>query len=154
MTFKGQYDEMKAKNPDAILLMRCGDFYEAYDDDAATVAEVLGITLTRQKDGTRMAGFPYHALDSYLPRLVRAGKRVAICDQLTAPPNQKKPSRVIELPSVTKEQYDLLCECIRYRCSDNTKERMVAEKRGLSTAYYDKMEMRLNELKEMIYNLD
>ena len=79
------YESMKAKHPDAVLLYRCGDFYEAYGDDARTASEVLGITLTRtsRKDITaQMAGFPHHALDSYLPKLVRAGKRVAICDTL------------------------------------------------------------------------
>ena len=81
------YEQMKAKHPDSILLFRCGDFYEAYGDDAKTASEVLGITLTRtsRKDITaQMAGFPHHALDSYLPKLVRAGKRVAICDEPSA----------------------------------------------------------------------
>ena len=75
------WESMKAKHPDSILLFRCGDFYESYDIDAKIISEVLGITLTRtsRKDITaQMAGFPHHALDSYLPRLVRAGKRVAI----------------------------------------------------------------------------
>ena len=78
------YAEMKAKHPDSILLFRMGDFYEAYGDDAKTASDVLGITLTRRnaKDCTeQMAGFPHHALDTYLPKLVRAGKRVAICDE-------------------------------------------------------------------------
>ncbi len=81
------YESMKAKHPDAILLYRCGDFYESFGEDAKAVSEVLGITLTRtsRKDITsQMAGFPAHALDSYLPRLVRAGKRVAICDEPSA----------------------------------------------------------------------
>ena len=81
------YESMKAKHPDAILLYRCGDFYESFGEDAKVVSEVLGITLTRtsRKDITaQMAGFPAHALDSYLPRLVRAGKRVAICDEPSA----------------------------------------------------------------------
>jgi hypothetical protein len=81
------YESMKAKHPDAILLYRCGDFYEAFGEDAKAVSDVLGITLTRtsRKDITaQMAGFPAHALDSYLPRLVRAGKRVAICDEPSA----------------------------------------------------------------------
>lgn len=85
-----QFYEFKAKHPDAVLLFRCGDFYETYDDDAVLASEVLGITLTRRNNGntapsTAMAGFPYHALDTYLPRLVRAGHRVAICDQLEDP---------------------------------------------------------------------
>ena len=78
------YEQMKAKHPDSILLFRCGDFYEAYGDDARTASDVLGITLTRRnaKDCTeQMAGFPHHALDTYLPKLVRAGQRVAICDE-------------------------------------------------------------------------
>lgn len=152
---KKQYDELKKKHPDAILLMRCGDFYETYYEDAETVAEVLGITLTKQGD-KYMAGFPAHALDSYLPRLVRAGKRVAICDQLCEPPKtmRSRPQMVELLHHITKEQYELLCECIRYRCADNTKERMDAEQRGLSTAYYDTMEKRLKELKAIFPDLD
>lgn len=78
-----QFKELKGKYPDAILLFRCGDFYEAYEDDAEVCAKRLGITLTRRgSDKTRMAGFPHHALDTYLPKLVRAGYRIAICDQL------------------------------------------------------------------------
>ena len=88
-----QYGEMKAKHPDAILLFRVGDFYESFGDDAVAVSEILGIVLTRTqaKDITeRQAAFPAHALDSYLPRLVRAGKRVAICDGLPEPQPEKK----------------------------------------------------------------
>ena len=90
-----QFYELKAKNPDAILLFRCGDFYETYDNDAQTASKVLGITLTRRNNkgqaaSTEMAGFPYHALDTYLPRLIRAGYRVAICDQLEDPKLAKK----------------------------------------------------------------
>ncbi len=89
-----QFFDLKAKNPDAILLFRCGDFYETYADDATTAAQVLGITLTHRNnkggDNTEMAGFPYHALDTYLPRLIRAGFRVAICDQLEDPKLTKK----------------------------------------------------------------
>ena len=80
-----QFRDLKAKHPDAILLFRCGDFYEAYEDDAKAVAEVCGITLTKRADGTAMAGFPHHAIDTYLPKLIRAGKRTAICDQLEKP---------------------------------------------------------------------
>ena len=82
------YATMKAKHPDALLLFRVGNFYEAYRDDAITCSELLGITLTRRhSDGESycMAGFPLHALDTYLPKLVRAGKRVAICDQIEEP---------------------------------------------------------------------
>lgn len=86
-----QYFDLKAKHPDAVLLFRCGDFYETYCDDAATASRILGITLTKRSNGgTEMAGFPHHALDTYLPKLVRAGKRVAICDQLEDPKLTKK----------------------------------------------------------------
>ncbi len=90
-----QFHDLKSKHPDAILLFRCGDFYETYLSDAVTAAQVLGITLTRRNNGksstpTEMAGFPYHALDTYLPRLIRAGYRVAICDQLEDPKQTKK----------------------------------------------------------------
>jgi len=84
-----QYFEMKGKHPDAILLFRVGDFYETFSDDAITASEILGITLTRRANGSsssvELAGFPHHALDTYLPKLVRAGKRVAICEQLEDP---------------------------------------------------------------------
>ena len=89
-----QYFEIKAKHPDAILLFRVGDFYEMYGDDAVVGAEILGIVQTKRANGAaqyvEMAGFPHHALDSYLPKLVRAGKRVAICDQLEDPKQTKK----------------------------------------------------------------
>ena len=90
-----QFKDLKAKHPDAILLFRCGDFYETYLDDAVVASRILGITLTRRNNGkssspTEMAGFPYHALDTYLPRLIRAGHRVAICDQLEDPKLTKK----------------------------------------------------------------
>ena len=81
-----QYFQIKAQHPDAILLFRVGDFYEMYGEDAVVGAEILGIVQTKRSNGVggekmEMAGFPYHALDTYLPKLVRAGKRVAICDQ-------------------------------------------------------------------------
>ncbi len=89
-----QYFEMKAKHPDAVLLFRVGDFYETYCEDAISASEILGITLTRRANGVaksiEMAGFPHHALDTYLPKLVRAGKRVAICEQLEDPKLTKK----------------------------------------------------------------
>ncbi|GAB6011058.1 DNA mismatch repair protein MutS [Viscerimonas tarda] len=84
-----QYVEIKAKHPDAILLFRVGDFYETFSHDAIIAAEILGITLTRRAD-VELAGFPHHALDTYLPKLVRAGKRVAICDQLEDPKQTTK----------------------------------------------------------------
>ena len=92
-----QFYDLKAKHPDALLLFRCGDFYETYNEDAGVAAEILGITLTKRSSvagtsasGTAMAGFPHHALDTYLPKLIRAGKRVAICDQLEDPKLTKK----------------------------------------------------------------
>ena len=89
-----QYLEMKQKHPDAVLLFRVGDFYETFSDDAITASEILGITLTRRANGAaqhvELAGFPHHALDTYLPKLVRAGKRVAICEQLEDPKLTKK----------------------------------------------------------------
>ena len=87
-----QFYELKTKHPDAVLMFRCGDFYEMYEEDAVAASNILGITLTKSgiaqgRDGKplRMAGFPHHALDSYLPRLIRAGHRLAICDQLEDP---------------------------------------------------------------------
>lgn len=89
-----QYFDLKAKHPDAIMLFRCGDFYETYSEDAVAASEILGITLTRRANGqaktVEMAGFPHHALDTYLPKLIRAGRRVAICDQLEDPKMTKK----------------------------------------------------------------
>ena len=90
-----QFFDLKAKHPDALLLFRCGDFYETYCDDAVEAAGILGITLTHRNNGAgvkgdEMAGFPHHALDTYLPKLIRAGKRVAICDQLEDPKLTKK----------------------------------------------------------------
>ena len=91
-----QFAEFKAKHPDAILLFRCGDFYETYSTDAVIASEILGITLTKRSNGKgavaslEMAGFPFHALDTYLPKLIRAGRRVAICDQLEDPKLTKK----------------------------------------------------------------
>ncbi|MCQ2113283.1 MAG: DNA mismatch repair protein MutS [Bacteroidaceae bacterium] len=92
-----QFYDLKEKHPDAIILFRCGDFYETYGDDAVEASQILGITLTKRSNGASqkanslaMAGFPYHALDNYLPRLIRAGRRVAICDQLEDPKLTKK----------------------------------------------------------------
>ena len=97
-----QYLDLKKKHPDAILLFRCGDFYETYKDDAVKASNILGITLTKsngRKDDEgkplSMAGFPYHALDTYLPKLIRAGERVAICDQLEAPKQTTSSKREI-----------------------------------------------------------
>ena len=92
-----QFYDLKAKHPDAVMLFRCGDFYETYCEDAIIASDILGITLTKRSTGKgeasapiEMAGFPFHALDTYLPKLIRAGKRVAICDQLEDPKLTKK----------------------------------------------------------------
>ena len=94
-----QYQEMKKKHPDAILLFRVGDFYEIFGKDAVIASEILGITLTRRQTGIdsriELAGFPHHALDTYLPKLVRAGKRVAICEQLEDPKLKKTPKQKV-----------------------------------------------------------
>ena len=92
-----QYEEMKRKHPDAVLLFRVGDFYETFSDDAIVASDILGITLTRRANGANnyveLAGFPHHALDTYLPKLVRAGKRVAICEQIQSPLIQKSSTK-------------------------------------------------------------
>ncbi|MCJ7535840.1 MAG: hypothetical protein MUO57_09945, partial [Anaerolineales bacterium] len=89
-----QYYSVKATHPDAVLLFRVGDFYETFGEDAIRTSEILGITLTRRANGAassvELAGFPHHALDTYLPKLVRAGQRVAICEQLEDPKLTKK----------------------------------------------------------------
>ena len=103
-----QYIEMKALHPDAILLFRVGDFYETFSDDAIVASEILGITLTRRANGAaqyvELAGFPHHALDTYLPKLIRAGERVAICDQLEMPKQTTSSKRgITEMVSPGKE---------------------------------------------------
>lgn len=89
-----QYYKIKSQHPDAVLLFRVGDFYETFGEDAIKAADILGITLTRRANGAasyvELAGFPHHALDTYLPKLVRAGQRVAICEQLEDPKLAKK----------------------------------------------------------------
>ncbi|HLR76642.1 MAG TPA: hypothetical protein VK106_03210, partial [Balneolaceae bacterium] len=88
-----QYNGIKAKYPDALLLFRVGDFYESFGEDAIKVAQILNIVLTNRNNGnekTELAGFPHHALNTYLPKLVKAGERVAICDQLEDPKKTKK----------------------------------------------------------------
>ena len=93
VTLMKLYEEMKKKHPDAVILFRCGDFYECFGEDAQKASDVLGITLTTRANGKAdkiyLAGFPHHALDTYLPKLVRAGHRVAICEQLEAPKTKK-----------------------------------------------------------------
>ena len=89
-----QYNQIKAKHPQALLLFRVGDFYETFGQDAVVASKILGIVLTKRGAGstseTELAGFPHHSLDTYLPKLVRAGQRVAICDQLEDPKMTKK----------------------------------------------------------------
>lgn len=104
-----QYNDLKQKHPDALLLFRCGDFYETYKEDAVKASNILGITLTKHskrmdEEGMplKMAGFPYHALDTYLPKLIRAGERVAICDQLESP-RQKTSQQEENKPEVKQE---------------------------------------------------
>ena len=110
--FMKQFNELKAKHPEAILLFRIGDFYEAYDEDATKIGEILGITVTRKfnskdkgSDGhtLKLAGFPYHALDTYLPKLIRAGVRVAICDHLDSKVTKEYPSDEKEAKPETDE---------------------------------------------------
>ena len=98
-TLKKQFEEMKAKHPDSVLLFRVGDFYESYGEDAEVVAKELGITLTKKGD-TTMAGFPAHSLDQYLPKLVRAGKRVAMCDQANDRKVTETPSTIGEVKKI------------------------------------------------------
>ena len=101
-----QHSELKKKFPDAMLLFRVGDFYETFGDDARKASQVLGITLTRTSRKyitAQMAGFPHHALDSYLPRLVRAGKRVAICDEPTKVAEKVEPAKKATRKSAKKE---------------------------------------------------
>ena len=102
-----QYQEMKKKHPDAVLLFRVGDFYEIFGKDAVIASDILGITLTRRANGKEnyieLAGFPHHALDTYLPKLVRAGKRVAICEQLEDPKQKKTPKQKVD-ETVTPNQ--------------------------------------------------
>ncbi len=102
-----QYQEMKKKHPDAVLIFRVGDFYEIFGEDAVKASEILGITLTRRANGSdkyiELAGFPHHALDTYLPKLVRAGQRVAICEQLEDPKLKKTPKqKVVETVTPNK----------------------------------------------------
>ena len=152
-TMEQQFRSLKSKHPDALLLFRCGDFYETYHEDAENAAKTLGITLTKSGD-VRMAGFPHHALDAYLPKLIRAGFRIAICDQLDGSwhPAVSKP-HMVELPKLTKKQYELLCECIRYRAADNDKERFDAAMHNRETPYFDELDGQLTELKKLLYNI-
>lgn len=120
-----QYNDLKQKHPDALLLFRCGDFYETYKEDAVKASNILGITLTKHskrmdEEGKplKMAGFPYHALDTYLPKLIRAGERVAICDQLESPRQKtsqqeenksQKPSKRLRKLSPLRKKSVMVC---------------------------------------------
>lgn len=110
-----QYYELKKKHPDAVLLFRIGDFYETFGDDAITISDILNLALTRRLNGDNtsieLAGFPHHALDKYLPRLVRAGKRVAICEQLEDPKITKKlvKSQITELVTPNNQYHIKAC---------------------------------------------
>ena len=118
-----QFEEMKKKHPDSILLFRVGDFYEVFGDDAKDAADILGITLTtRPADGEKiyLAGFPHHALDTYLPKLVRAGRRVAICEQLEEPrkkvkrgaPEPQPEPQPEPMPEPKPEEFQTLAEAL------------------------------------------
>lgn len=109
---KKQFDELKAKHPDAVLLFRTGDFYETYEDDAVIVSDTLGITLT-MRGKTRMAGFPHHALDTYLPKLVRAGIRVAMCDQLNEPAPKPTTSQTLNPTRMERTIQEISLDQIR-----------------------------------------
>ena len=98
-----QFQDIKKQYPDALLLFRCGDFYEIYHEDADKASKVLNITLTHRGDGVHLCGFPFHALDGYLPKLVRAGFRVAICDKLEEPEKKDKETEQPK-PEVNKQE--------------------------------------------------
>lgn len=133
-----QYFEIKSKHPDAVLLFRCGDFYETFSTDAIEASEILGITLTRRANGSaksvELAGFPHHALDTYLPKLVRAGKRVAICDQLEDPKLTKK--------LVKRGVTELVTPGVSY--SDTTLNHK--ENNFLASVYFDKKKVGISFL--------
>ena len=132
---KKQWDDLKSKHPDALLLFRCGDFYETYEEDARECARILGITLTFCNGARKqvMAGFPHHALDTYLPKLIRAGKRIAICDQLDPPPtprvkrgvtetinnNNSNNSKSTTMETKTMKAADLIGKTIKVKDSTN-----------------------------------
>lgn len=166
-----QFFDLKEKHPEALLLFRCGDFYETYHDDAIEAARILGITLTKRNNGgsgdtTAMAGFPHHALDTYLPKLIRAGRRVAICDQLEDPKKTKTLVKrgITELvtPGVTMSDNVLSCKennflaCVHFGKGScgvsfldiSTGEFLVAE----GTSDYIKNLFSTYQPKEIIYN--
>jgi len=105
-TMLEQFKQIKEQYPDALLLFRCGDFYEMYHEDADKASKVLNITVTHRGDGVHMCGFPFHALDGYLPKLVRAGFRVAICDQLEPSKLEKNLSKPAEQKPEKPEKPD------------------------------------------------
>ena len=133
-----QYNAIKAKYPDALLLFRVGDFYETFGEDAVKAANILGIVLTSRNNGSsklELAGFPHHSLNTYLPKLVRSGLRVAICDQLEAPSKEKKIVKrgVTELvtPGVT------LNDQILDHKSNNFLAAVALTKKGAGVAFLD-----------------
>ena len=119
-----QFQELKEKHPEALLLFRCGDFYECYEGDASIASLILGITLTKRNDGGNMAGFPHHALDTYLPKLIRAGKRVAICDQLEAAHKKLQ----ADLYNAGEDNFDVI-ENVKPNKTDKTMENKEKEQK-------------------------
>lgn len=134
-----QYEAMKKKHPDAVVLFRIGDFYETFHDDARIISETLGLTLTsRGTDKTPLAGFPHHALDAYLPKLVRAGKRVAICEQLEEPKVSKQtvkrdttpqPATESKAPATTQAEFDELSKK-EFEVDPQVEKEVIADRNG------------------------
>ncbi len=133
-----QYEEMKKKHPDAVVLFRVGDFYETFHDDARIISETLGLTLTSRADKTPLAGFPHHALDAYLPKLVRAGKRVAICEQLEDPKLTKQtvkrgttpqPATEPKAPATTQAEFDELSKK-EFEVDPQVEKEVIADRNG------------------------
>jgi DNA mismatch repair protein MutS len=109
--FSKQFHEMKRKHPDAVLLFRCSDFYECYEEDAEIVSEICGLTLTKKR-GDKYCGFPYMALDTYLPKIIRAGKRVAICDPVEDAEGVKRHTMSrSDLERLYKQFEDFIADC-------------------------------------------
>lgn len=133
-----QYEAMKKKHPDAVVLFRVGDFYETFHDDARIISETLGLTLTSRADKTPLAGFPHHALDAYLPKLVRAGKRVAICEQLEEPKLTKQtvkrgatpqPATEPKAPASTQAEFDELSKN-EFKIDPQVDKEIIADRNG------------------------
>lgn len=157
-SFMEQYNELKEKHPEAVLLFRIGDFYEAYDEDAVKAGEILGITVTRKfnskdkgSDGhtLKLAGFPYHALDTYLPKLIRAGLRVAICDHLDGNntvteeyPSDKEETKPSEDIETLKAQHKKEIESLKAQYEEQMKD-LRAECEKLKQGYSNFADVRL-----------